>query len=129
MTHIWQGPRTGCWLTAARARGYSLILLVISALAITGWIAASHGLIAPNGNPIGTLFSKVYGAGRVILEGKARSAFDPAPQHAAEKATFGGREVPFYGWHYPPFFLAVAVPVAALPPAWGLLLWLPPRFL
>ena len=33
---------------------------------------------------------------------------------------FGGREVPFYGWHYPPFFFAVAFLVAAVPYAWGL---------
>ena len=43
----------------------------------------------------------------------------PALQHAAEKAVFGGREVPFYGWHYPPFFFAVAVLVAAVPYALG----------
>ena len=128
MTHIWQGLRTGCWLTAARARGYSLILLVISALAITGWIAASHGLIDPNGKPIGTDFSNVYAAGRLTWQGKAADAYDPALQHAAEQATFGGREVPFYGWHYPPFFFAVAVLVAALPYAWGLLLWLAASF-
>ena len=34
-------------------------------------------------------------------------------QHAAERPMFGGREVPFYGWHYPPFFFAIAVLVAA----------------
>ena len=32
--------------------------------------------------------------------------------------------MPFYGWHYPPFFLAVAVLVAAVPYAFGLALWL-----
>jgi hypothetical protein len=37
---------------------------------------------------------------------------------------FGGREVPFFGWHYPPFFFAVAIVVAALPYAWGLAIWL-----
>jgi hypothetical protein len=31
--------------------------------------------------------------------------------------------VPFYGRHYPPFFFAVAVLVAALPCAWGLAIW------
>ena len=39
MTHIRQGLRTGEWLTAARARGYSLILLGLCAIAMTGWIA------------------------------------------------------------------------------------------
>ena len=32
--------------------------------------------------------------------------------------------MPFYGWHYPPFFFAVAVLVAAVPYAWGLSIWL-----
>ena len=41
-------------------RGYSLILLGISALAFAGWIAVSDGLIDRNGKPIGTDFSNVY---------------------------------------------------------------------
>jgi hypothetical protein len=119
-----QGLKSGDWLTAARAHGYSLILLVICALAILGWIAASHGLIDPNGKPIGTDFSNVYAAGELTWQGKPADAYDPALQHAAEKAVFGGREVPFYGWHYPPFFLAVAFLVASLPYAFGLAVWL-----
>ena len=39
MTHIWQGLQSGQWLTSARARGYSLILLGIYAIAVVGWIA------------------------------------------------------------------------------------------
>jgi hypothetical protein len=57
-------------------------------------------------------------------QGKPVDAYNPALQHAAEKAAFGGREVPFFGWHYPPFFFAIAFLVAALPYAWGLALWL-----
>jgi len=128
MAHIWQGLKQGLksgdWLTAARARGYSLILLGICALAIAGWIAVSPGLIDPNGKPIGTDFSNVYAAGKLTWQGHPADAYDPALQHAAEKAVFGDREVPFYGWHYPPFFLAVAFLVASLPYAFGLSLWL-----
>jgi glycosyl transferase family 87 len=128
MAHIWQGLKQGLksgdWLTAARARGYSLILLGICALAIVGWIALSPGLIDPNGKPIGTDFSNVYAAGRLTWQGRPADAYDPVLQHAAEKAVFGGREVPFYGWHYPPFFLAVAFVVASLPYAFGLALWI-----
>ncbi len=109
MTHIWQGLRSGQWLTAARARGYSLILLGICAIAVAGWIAVSDGLIDRNGKPIGTDFSNVYAAGALTWQGRPAEAYAPALQHAAEKAVFGGREVPFYGWHYPPFFFAVAV--------------------
>src|ERR1700687_3107228 len=128
MTHIWQGLRSGQWLTAARARGYSLILLGISAIAVAGWIALSDGLIDRNGKPLGTDFSNVYAAGTLTLQGRPEQAYAPALQHAAEKAVFGGREVPFYGWHYPPFFFAVAFVVAAFPYAWGLAVWVTASF-
>jgi alpha-1,2-mannosyltransferase len=36
--------------------------------------------------------------------------------------------VPFYGWHYPPFFFVVAFLVAAVPYACGLVLWLVASF-
>src|SRR6201995_3914456 len=124
MTHIWQSVRSGEWLTGARARGYSLIVLAIAVVAMAGWIAVSDGLIDRNGKPIGTDFSNVYASGELTWQGKPADAYDPALQHAAEKATFGGREVPFYGWHYPPFFFAIAFLVAALPYAGGLTLWL-----
>jgi hypothetical protein len=128
MTHIWQGLRSGEWLTAARARGYSLILLGLCAVAMAGWIALSDGLIDRNGKPVGTDFSNVYAAGQLTWQGRPAEAYDPAHQHAAEKAVFGGRDVPFYGWHYPPFFFAVAFLVAALPYAWGLSIWLVASF-
>ena len=128
MAHIWQSMRSGTWLTAARARGYSLILLVICALAVIGWVAVSPGLIDPNGKPVGTDFSNVYAAGTLTWQGRPADAYDPALQHHAEKAIFGGRNVPFYGWHYPPFFFAVAFLVAALPYSLGLALWLVASF-
>jgi hypothetical protein len=105
-------------------RGYSLILLAICTLAVVGWIAASDGLIDRNSKPIGTDFSNVYAAGTLIWQGRPAEAYEPARQHAAEKAVFGGREVPFYGWHYPPFFFLIAFLVASVPYAWGLSIWL-----
>jgi hypothetical protein len=128
MTHIWQGLRSGEWLTSARARGYSLILLSLCVIAVAGWIALSDGLIDRNGKPVGTDFSNVYAAGTLTWQGRPAEAYQPAAQHAAEKAVFGGREVPFYGWHYPPFFFAVAFVVAAVPYAWGLAIWLAASF-
>jgi alpha-1,2-mannosyltransferase len=127
MAHFWQDLRTGAWLTEARIRGYSLILLALCAAAMAGWIALSDGLIDRNGKPIGTDFSNVYAAGQLAWQGRAADAYDPALQHEAEKAVFG-RDVPFYGWHYPPFFLGIAFLVAALPYAWGLSLWLVASF-
>src|ERR1700686_167271 len=128
MTHIWQGLRSGQWLTASRARSYSLILLAVTAIAVAGWIGLSDGLIDRNGKPPRTDFSNVYAAGTLTWQGRPADAYAPALQHEAEKAIFGGREVPFYGWHYPPFFLAVAIAVAAFPYAWGLSIWLAASF-
>jgi Glycosyltransferase family 87 len=123
MTYIWQGLRSGKWLTATRARAYSLILLCICGVALAGWVILSHGLIDPNGKPLGTDFSNVYAAGTLTWQGHPADAYQPALQHAAEKAVFGGRDVPFFGWHYPPFFFAIAFVVASFPYAWGLAIW------
>src|SRR5215471_21841406 len=128
MTHIWQGLgqglRSGRWLTAQRLRGYSLILLALGVVIVIVWVALSDGLVDRNGKPIGTDFSNVYAAGTLTWQGRPADAYDPVLQHQAEKATFGGREVPFFGWHYPPFFFAVAFAVAAVPYGYGLSLWL-----
>lgn len=123
MSLLVQRLRTGEWLTPARIRGYSLILLAITVLAIVGWIALSDGLTDRNGKPIGTDFSNVYAAGTLGWAGKAADAYVPALQHAAEKAVFGDN-TPFFGWHYPPFFFVIAFAVAALPYAFGLLAWM-----
>ena len=128
MAHFWQGLRSGDWLTCARARNYSLILLGLTVLAIAGWVTLADGLVDRNGKPIGTDFSNVYAAGLLTWQGHPAEAYDPPLQHAAEKATFGGRDVPFYGWHYPPFFLLVAFLVASVPYAWGLSIWLAASF-
>ncbi|MEH2525675.1 MULTISPECIES: glycosyltransferase family 87 protein [unclassified Bradyrhizobium] len=128
MTHIWQDLRSGAWLTASRMRAYCLILIALSVLIFAAWIAVSDGLIDRTGQPIGTDFSNVYAAGSLTWQGRAADAYAPALQHAAEKALFDGRDVPFYGWHYPPFFFAIAVLVAALPYAGGLALWLVASF-
>jgi hypothetical protein len=95
---------------------------------MVGWTALSDGLIDRNGKPIGTDFSNVYAAGALTWQGRAVDAYEPSLQHAAEKAVFGNREVPFYGWHYPPFFFAIAVLVACFPYAWGLSIWLAASF-
>ncbi len=124
MADIFHHIRTADWLTAERARNYSAILLAVCVIALTAWIAMSDRMVDPNGKPIGTDFSNPYAAGTLAWAGHAADAYDPARQHAAEKSVFDGRDVPFYGWHYPPFFFAVAIVVAAVPYAWGLFIWL-----
>src|SRR5215475_2903337 len=122
MTNIWQALRSGEWLTAARARGYSLILLAVCTLAVIGWIAVSDRLIDPNGKPIGTDFSSFYAAGWLALEGKAADAYNMAAHHAREQLLFG-QGTPFYGWLYPPNFFLLAAPLALLPYPLALAAW------
>jgi alpha-1,2-mannosyltransferase len=114
MAHFWQGLRSGEWLTAARMRGYSMILLGLCVVAMVGWTALSDGFIDRNGKPIGTDFSSFYAAGSLALEGHAADAYTPALHYAREQRQFG-ETTPYYSWNYPPVFLLVAAALALLP--------------
>jgi alpha-1,2-mannosyltransferase len=122
MTHIWQGLRSGAWLTAARAGGYSLIVLGLCTIAMAGWIIVSDGLTDLNGKPIGTDFSSFYSAGSMALEGRAADAYDMAAHYARQQQIFGAR-TPYYAWFYPPFLLFIAAPLALLPYPAALVIW------
>jgi alpha-1,2-mannosyltransferase len=114
--------RSGRWLTAERARVYSLILLAFYAVAIVGWIALSGGLTDPNGKPIGTDFSSFYAAGSLVRDGRAADVYDMAAHYAREKQIFG-EATPYYGWLYPPIFLFVVTPLALMPYPLALAVW------
>jgi hypothetical protein len=122
MPLAWQSFRSGCWLTQARARAYSLILLGIAALAMVAWIASSDGLVDRNHKPLGTDFSSFYTAGTLALEGKAASAYSAPAHHALQQQLFGA-DTPYYAWLYPPIFFLLAAPLARLPYAVALLAW------
>lgn len=120
--HFGEALARGDFLTRARIR------LWAGGIAV-GWLAAilylaltAHGLNDYAGRPLGSDFSNVYAAGTLAREGQAQAPFDPALQHAREQAIFGVK-TPFYGWHYPPFFLFVADALAGLPYIPALLLW------
>jgi alpha-1,2-mannosyltransferase len=122
MTNIWQGLRTGEWLTVARMRAYSLILLGLSVLMFAGWIAISDGLIDRNGKPIGTDFSSFYAAGSLVLDGRPGDVYNMAAHYAREQQIFGAA-TPYYSWLYPPIFLLVATPLALMPYMMALTVW------
>ena len=119
---IWKDLRSGGWLTAARARGYSLILLGLCIIAVAGWIALSDGLIDRNGKPIGTDFSSFYAAGSLVLDGRPGDVYNMAAHYAREQQIFGAA-TPYYGWLYPPIFLLVATPLALMPYMLALAVW------
>ncbi len=117
-----EGVRSGDWVTRERTRLVAFGLLIAFAAAL-GWLAASaNGLNDALGRPLGTDFSNVYAAGTLVLDGQPQAPFDPALQYAREQAIFGAT-TPFYGWHYPPFFLFIAAALALMPYKLALVVW------
>jgi len=114
--------RSGAWLTAERVRLTALVLLAVAVMAACFLIATSDGRNDRFGRPLGTDFSNVYTAGTFVLEGQPAAPFEPARQYAREQAIFGSA-TPFYGWHYPPFFLGVAALLALMPYWLALIAW------
>lgn len=113
---------SGDWLSAQRIRAYSLILFGLAVLALVALFATSQGLNDYQNRPLGTDFSNVYAAGKYVLDGKPAAPFEPALQHRKEQEIFG-EKTPFYGWHYPPFFLLLAAALALLPYLAALAIW------
>ena len=116
--------RDGSWLTVERLRVYSLMLAIMPVLALLAWGFLSSNGLDPYGRPIGTDFSNVYAAGRMVLDGNAAGAYDPAQHFAAQQAVFNETEIPFYGWHYPPPFLGIAALLALTPYSLALFIWM-----
>jgi alpha-1,2-mannosyltransferase len=114
--------RDGRFLTHQRLTVYPILLLVCFAAAITLLILTAHGSNDYAGRPLGTDFSDVYAAGVSALNGDASAPFDITRQWEQEQAIFGAA-TPLYGWHYPPFFLLVAAPLARLSYPAALAVW------
>jgi hypothetical protein len=114
--------RSGAWLTRERVRLVAFAVLAASALGLGYLVATADGLIDVRGRPLGTDFSNIYAAGTYVLEGRPDAPFDPYRQHGRERTLFG-EATPFYGWHYPPFFLFVAGALATMPYSLALAVW------
>lgn len=113
--------RAGSWLTDSRTRIYAALAAMISLAGLIWNWTGGDLLLDRFHRPIGTDFAGMWSAGRMLLEGQPYALFDPEPHFAYQRATFGSAEV--YGWHYPPFFLAIAALLGALPYIPALILW------
>lgn len=122
MTNLVLLLRSGSFLTRERMRLWAsgFLLASIVCLAFVGFTA--HGPNDYAGRPLGTDFSNVYAAGVAVAQGDATAPFDILRQWKNEQAIFGA-ETPLYGWHYPPFFLLIAAPLAQLPYIPALIVW------
>lgn len=104
-------------------RGVLLLLLlqaglVVLAVLTRGWF------VDPAGRPYPTDFVAIWAAGALARAGEAAAAYDPVVLRAAMTAATG-RDLPgLLPWNYPPVFLLLVAPLAALPVllAWPLFL-------
>lgn len=119
--------REGAWIDQERVRGYSVLFLILFALATLALWTMGEGRLDALGRPIGTDFSNFYAAGSLALESRPAAAYD-LPDLFKEEEALTGQSENVYGWHYPPIFLLVAAPLAALPYVAALVVWLAAGF-
>ena len=122
MNRLRQTLRSGDWLSRERIRMVAVAVLFASAAGLLYLVMTANAGIDLQGRPLGTDFSNVYAAGTYVLEGNPDAPFDSATQYAREQAMFGP-STPFYGWHYPPYFLFVAAVLALMPYGLALFVW------
>jgi hypothetical protein len=115
--------KSGDWLSRERAIRIAVICGLVS-LFILGYLyATSSGTLDYRGRPLGTDFSQVWTAGRMVLDGRAAEVWNWDAHRAVQHAFHGPRLAEWYGWHYPPPFLLVATALAALPYLPALFAW------
>jgi alpha-1,2-mannosyltransferase len=122
MAGMTEALRAGTWLTRERVRLVALMLLAAALFGAVFIVVTSDGRNDRFGRPLGTDFANVYAAGTYVLDGEAAAPFDPELQYRREGLIFGP-ETPFFGWHYPPFFLGLAALLATMPYWLALLVW------
>jgi hypothetical protein len=123
LRRLWHGVTAADWLDAPRLRVYPRIVVAIYAVAGLAWLATSHHLVDRLGKPIGYDFITFWSAARLAAAGAPAAAYDLARLFAEQRSAVPGLGMPF-AWHYPPTFLLVVLPLAALPYLWGWVLWL-----
>jgi hypothetical protein len=80
-------------------------------------------LIAPNGGGIPTDFVNVWAAGKLVLAHHPAAAYDWPTHKAMEVVALGHPFDGYFGWHYPPPFLAVAALLALMPYTLAFIVW------
>ncbi len=118
-----QNLKNGDWVTCERMRVYAWIFIVLWLSAIVGLLLSASGDLDVLGRPLGTDFANVWSAGHMALSGMPVDVYNPQKHYLTQQVMFHDHAVPYYGWHYPPFFLLVATALALLPYGWALAVW------
>jgi alpha-1,2-mannosyltransferase len=121
--------RDADWLTAERARAWCRVLAAVSAVTSIVWIVLARDGVDRLGKPLGTDFVGFWVAAHMTLEGRIGSVYDVAAEVAGQHALFPGAAAGFYPFFYPPIFLLLCLPFAALPYFTALVAWLTAGFI
>src|SRR5215213_10993860 len=113
---------SGVWLTGSRVGAIAVISGLFGAAMLAFLALAGEGTLDPFGQPIGTDFSAFWHAGRIANGGHPAAAWDLEVLNTSVRATHVGSDFAT-AWVYPPVFLLVAAPLAALPYLLALLIW------
>jgi alpha-1,2-mannosyltransferase len=115
------------WLTPELARRVGILVCQIMvaeySLSFVFWYAQAQGLRDSSGTPLGADFLNIYAAGKLALAGHAPQIYDWVAHGKIEQAV-AGYPSPYFGWHYPPMFIAAAAVLAVLPYLGALALYL-----
>ena len=102
------------WLNARRVRFYSAVLLLAYLAAAIAQLATAHHLLFKSGACVGGDFVNPYAASIAALKGDPASIYDLHRQHVQEAAVMG-KDFGLLGFHYPPMFLLLVMPLSMLP--------------
>jgi hypothetical protein len=81
-------------------------------------------ILGPDGKGVASDFVNVWAAGKLVLQGNQSLAYDWPTHKAVEDIAVGHAFPGYFGWHYPPPFLAVAALTALVTYAAAYILWL-----
>jgi hypothetical protein len=119
MHHLSAAPRPipdGHWLTIARIRVYSWLLVAIFAAGLAvAIVRALPGLVDARGKPLGYDFMAFWSAARLALGGRPEAVFDGAAISAVQHAAVAAAPDIWFPWHYPPTTLLAVLPLGLLP--------------
>ena len=115
--------RDADWLDRERAVAYARILFFLAFAGALMWIGLAQRGIDRAGKPLGADFVSFWTASKLALGGRAADVYDVAAHWGAQKALFGP-DVGYAAFFYPPPYLLICLPLAALPYFGSLAAWL-----
>jgi hypothetical protein len=116
-------PRPLGLLTESRCQAYGYAAAAIYTAFLVSFYNAGTWIVDPTGVPVYTDFACAWVAGVQALHGQASSLYDPARFVEIRAALVGPRDVFYPNWPYPPIFLLILAPFAALGYVHAFLVW------